>query len=179
VGQLSLDHILISLASKPILILFSHLRLGLPNGPFPSCFWTKILCSVFIFPMHSTYPIVSLLLNRLNIIWWRLQITKLLIVRSSQPPVTLLVFPSSQTPSIYVLPLVWETKFHGHMEHTIYTLLPGIHNGIHYFLLFTQVSTSKRSWLSVCPRKNESDTPKRRRGCVTPPCWKCNWIFSL
>ena len=30
---------------RPILIVFSHLRLGLPNGLFPSCFFTKTFCT--------------------------------------------------------------------------------------------------------------------------------------
>jgi ABC-type anion transport system duplicated permease subunit len=39
-----------------ILILSSHIRLGLPNGPFPSGFPTKILHAVLIFPTHATFP---------------------------------------------------------------------------------------------------------------------------
>ena len=39
-----------------ILILSSHLRLGLPNGFFPSCLRTKTLSAPFLCPIHATCP---------------------------------------------------------------------------------------------------------------------------
>jgi hypothetical protein len=45
---------LISLRS--ILILPYHVRLGLPNGLFPTGFQTKILYAFFIYPIHATFP---------------------------------------------------------------------------------------------------------------------------
>ena len=38
-----------------ISILFSHLRLGLPSGLFPSCFPTKTLYTPLLSPVHSTF----------------------------------------------------------------------------------------------------------------------------
>jgi hypothetical protein len=41
---------------KTITILFSHLRLDLPNSLFPSGFPTKILWEFLISPMHASCP---------------------------------------------------------------------------------------------------------------------------
>jgi hypothetical protein len=51
-----------------------------------------------------------------NNIWWSIQVMKLLIMLScpgSPPPQPV---PPSQTPSLCVLPLMWETKFHTHIK---------------------------------------------------------------
>jgi hypothetical protein len=40
---------------RPILILFSHLRLGHPNGLFPSCFHTKIWGTVIMSSLMQHY----------------------------------------------------------------------------------------------------------------------------
>jgi hypothetical protein len=41
---------------KSILILFSHLRLCIPCGLFPSGFPNKIFCAFIIAPVHATCP---------------------------------------------------------------------------------------------------------------------------
>jgi len=41
---------------RSILILSSHLRLGIPNGLFPPDFSTKILYTFLILPTRATWP---------------------------------------------------------------------------------------------------------------------------
>jgi hypothetical protein len=48
---------------RPILILFSHLGLGLPNNFLPSGFLTKILCTPLPFPIRTTCPAHLILLH--------------------------------------------------------------------------------------------------------------------
>ena len=55
---------------RSILILSSHLRLGLPSCLFPSCFPTKTLYTPLLSPMHTTCPayIIRLVLNTRTIL---------------------------------------------------------------------------------------------------------------
>ena len=48
---------------RSILILSSHLRLGLPNGLFHSRFSTRTLYTLLLFPIRATWPARLILLN--------------------------------------------------------------------------------------------------------------------
>ena len=62
-----------------ILILTSHLRLGLPSCLFPSGFPTKTLYTPLVYPIRaSAPPIHSSRFGHPNNVWWRLEIIKLL-----------------------------------------------------------------------------------------------------
>jgi hypothetical protein len=67
---------------RSILILSPHLSLGLPSGIFPSGFPTKILYTPLLYPIRATCPSHLLLFDLIthNNIWWRVQITNLLIM---------------------------------------------------------------------------------------------------
>ena len=65
-----------------ILILSSHLRLGLPSGLFLSGFLTKTLYKPLLFPICTKcpHPSHSSRFDHPNNIWWGVQIIKLVIV---------------------------------------------------------------------------------------------------
>jgi len=105
---------------RSILILSSHLHLGLPSGLFPSDFPTKTLYTPLLSPIRTTCPAHLTLLDFIT--WtilgeecWSLSSTLHSFLHS---PVTssLLgqIFPS--TPSAYIPPSTWATKFHTHTQ---------------------------------------------------------------
>jgi hypothetical protein len=70
---------------RSILILTTHLRLGLPSGLFPSGFPTNILYAFFFYP-NSCYmprPFHPSRLDYSNYTWRRVQVMKLLIMQFS------------------------------------------------------------------------------------------------
>jgi hypothetical protein len=48
---------------RSMLILSSHLHLGLPSGHSPSGFLTKTLCTPLLSPTHATFPVHLILLD--------------------------------------------------------------------------------------------------------------------
>jgi hypothetical protein len=112
---------LISLRSS--LILTSHLCVGLPSGLFPLGFPTNTLYTSLFFPMRVTclahLIFIDLICPMLFGDVYKLWSSSLCNVMHS--PVTqsslvqiLSLEPCSQTPSVYVLPLMWGATFHTH-----------------------------------------------------------------
>jgi hypothetical protein len=56
------------ISPRPILILSIHLRLGLPNGLFPSGFRTNNLYAFLFYTIHATCPVHFILLNMIILI---------------------------------------------------------------------------------------------------------------
>ena len=111
------------MSSRPtsILILSSHPRLGLPSGLFPSGFSTKLLYTPLQSLIRATCPshLSSLNLISRTIFGEGCLSSSYLFVLFSSPllprPSYAQIFssaPYSQTPSSYVPPSTWATKFH-------------------------------------------------------------------
>jgi hypothetical protein len=67
------------ISTGSILILYFHLRLRLPSGPFPLGLTTKTLYSLLIFPMRAICLAHLIHLDVITLIWWSVRDTKLLI----------------------------------------------------------------------------------------------------
>ena len=107
------------------MLLFSRLRLGLPRGLLPTHFPIRTLCVFPFSPMHA--PPISF-----SSIWspeWHM------MIGPDHDAVQYAVFfchlrpsytqmspssPRSRTPSAYIPPSLWETKFHTHMKQQIH-----------------------------------------------------------
>jgi hypothetical protein len=93
---------------RSILILYSNLRLGLPNGLFPSDFPTKTLYALLFYACYMPRPSPPTWLVHSNYIWRRVQFTTLIV---QFYPVSLYFIPPTssapwcQTFSVDVLPL--------------------------------------------------------------------------
>jgi hypothetical protein len=102
--------------------IVAQLRLGLHSGLFPSGFPTNILYAFLFSPIRATcHPHLILLYLIILIIWRRVQAMKLLIMQFSPTSCYLISLRSKYSPqhpvlklSVYVPPLLSETKFHTH-----------------------------------------------------------------
>ena len=106
-------------------LIFSFpLQLGLPSGLFPSGFLTKTLYIPFLLPIRLHVPLLILL----DLITRTICIQKYISLSSSlcsvlnshlTSPSYAQIFtstPCSKTPSAYVPPSMWATKFHTHTK---------------------------------------------------------------
>jgi len=117
-SQMKPDHTSTPNYPRSILILHSYLRLRLPSDLFPSGFAIKILYAFLISSMRATCLKFTLLDMIILIIFGetynsgRFSLCSLLHTRTFSLIIPN-IFPStfSQSPSIYILPLVWRFTF--------------------------------------------------------------------
>jgi hypothetical protein len=101
------------ISKRSVLILSTHLSLGLPNGLFPCAFPTKNLYVFHFSPTRTTCPVHLILLDLiiLIILGEEYKSRSSSLCNFHHSPVTsslfgpnILLTPCSQTPSVYVLP---------------------------------------------------------------------------
>jgi hypothetical protein len=103
---------------RSILILFTHLCLGLPSGLFPFGFPTNILYALLFALSHATCPTQLILLDliMLYILGEKYEFWSSPLCSFLQPSVTSSLFSPHIFLSTCVPPLKTETKFHTHTE---------------------------------------------------------------
>jgi hypothetical protein len=128
--SLSWARLIQSIPSHPISLkiyinIVQHLCLGLPNGLFPSGLPINILYALFFSPIRDTYPAQLILLDLIILIMFGEEYSyeaPLYAVFSNLPSVHLSsdqIFssaPCCQTPSVYLPPLMSDTRFRTHTE---------------------------------------------------------------
>jgi hypothetical protein len=109
---------------RSILILFSHLSLGLPRDTFPQVSTSKP-CIASTHPIRATCPAHPILLDLITrtILGEEYGSLSASLCSFLHTPFTsyllgpnILWTPSSRTPSVYVPPAMWATKFHTHTQ---------------------------------------------------------------
>jgi len=110
---------------RSILILFSHLCLGLASGLFPSGFSTKTLFTLLLSPLHATcFTHLILYLITQIVLGEQYRPLSYVLCRFVHSPVTSsLLGPNmyvstlfSKHPHAYVSPSMWVNKFHIHTK---------------------------------------------------------------
>ena len=93
---------------RSILILYNHLRLGLPSGLFPSCFPTKTLYAprLLTHTRHMPSTSHSSRFNHPHNIGWAVQIIQLFVMQSPPLPRYLVPPRSKYSPQHHINPLL-------------------------------------------------------------------------
>jgi hypothetical protein len=121
-SQMNPVHVVTPISLKQFLILYSHLRLGIPNGLFSLGFTTKIMRVFLISIIRTTCTTHLLQIDYPNNIWWSAQIMELFIILFYPASFQFISLSSKYYPKhpihIHPLPLTWEAKFHTHTKNS-------------------------------------------------------------